>query len=292
MKIGFLGLGNMGTPMARNLLKAGHDVTGYNRTRRRAEELKAQGGKAAATPADAVSNVEVVITMLADDAALEEVMFGNNGALPAMKTGSIHVSMSTISVSLVERLTEEHGKHRQHFISAPVFGRPEAAEQAKLFIVSAGPAEPIKKCNPLFSALGQRTFDVGEKPSAANVAKLGGNFLIAVTIESFAEALTLGRKHGLDPQIYFEFLTETLFGSPVAKTYGSRIARDNFEPVGFRLPLGLKDVRLALAAAESAAVPMPFATVIRDQMLEALARGMENADWSAFARVVAENAGL
>ena len=292
MKIAFLGLGNMGSAIATNLVKAGQEVTAYNRTRSKAEALQAHGARVAHTPSEAASTAEIVISMLANDAALEQVMFAADGALAAMKAGSIHISMSTISVSLAERLAQAHHDRGQHFISAPVFGRPEAAEQAKLFIVAAGPQNALRKCGVLFSAIGQRTFNVGEKPSSANVAKLGGNFLIAVTIEGFAEALTLGRKHGLDPKIYFDVLTETLFGSPAAKTYGSRIARDNHEPVGFLLPLGLKDIRLTLAAAESVAVPMPFASVIRDQMLHALARGMENADWSAFARVAAENAGM
>ena len=296
MKIAFIGLGNMGMPMARNLMRAGHEMVLYNRTASRADELKKAGGKVAATPGEAAAGAEVVITMLADDAAVESVVFGadtgSNGLLATLKPGAIHLSMSTISVELAQRLLQAHNSKGQRFVSAPVFGRPEAAAQGKLFIVAAGPSAILKTCEPLLASMGQKTFVVSENPPAANVVKLSGNFLIASVIEGLAEATALVRKYGIDPQTYLDVLTGSLFGAPVYSTYGSRIAKDNFEPVGFRMPLGLKDIRLTLSAAEKAAVPMPFASLIRDQMVSAMARGLHDSDWSAFARVAAENAGL
>lgn len=287
MKIGFIGLGAMGRPMARNLLKAGHELTVYNRTRSRSEEAAKAGAKVSDTPAIAA---EIVITMLSDDQALEEVVFDK--LLNALPKGAIHVSMSTISVELSKRLAEAHQQKGQQYVSAPVFGRPDAAEAAKLFVVAAGPSADIARCQPLFDVMGQKTFVLGEEATLANVLKLSGNFLIASTLECFGEAFALIRKHGMDPQKYLEVLTGTVFTAPYHKSYGTMIAQDKYEPVGFRMPLGLKDVRLVLQAAENARVPMPVAGVLRDRYLSALARGWEEADWSAIARLAADNAGL
>lgn len=292
MKIGFVGLGNMGLEMARNLIKAGHTVTAYNRTRSRAEELRPTGAKLAATPAEAASGAEAVLTMLADDHALESVVFGDSGILAALPAGSAHISMSTISVALSRRLADAHAQKRQEYVSAPVFGRPDAAAAAKLVVVAAGAPDQIERYRSLFDAIGQKLFVVGTDPSAANVVKLAGNFLISTVIESLAEAFALVRKTGADPATFFELLTTTLFAAPVYKTYGSMVAAAKFEPVGFRMPLGLKDNRLVLAAAEDAAVPMPMASLVRDRFLQAMAQGMGDADWSAIARLSAQNAGL
>jgi 3-hydroxyisobutyrate dehydrogenase-like beta-hydroxyacid dehydrogenase len=292
MRIGFVGLGGMGRGMAQNLLKAGHEVVLYNRTRSRAEAISGAGARIAATPAEAATSAQAVVTMLADDQAVETVAFGEAGFVAALPRGALHISSSTISVSLTEGLTRTHAQGGQQFVAAPVFGRPEAAEQAQLFVVAAGAPAAIAASQPIFDAIGQKTFVVGEQPRMAAVVKLSGNFLIANVIESLAEAVTLVRKYGVDPENYLELLTGTLFGAPVYKTYGAKIARADYEPVGFRMPLGLKDIRLALAAAEAVSVPMPVAGVIRDHMISALAQGMENADWSAFARIVARNAGL
>ncbi len=287
MNIGFIGLGAMGRPMARNLIKAGHELTAYNRTRSRAEELAREGAKVSDSPAIAA---DIVISMLSDDHAVEEVVFGSLiGSLPR---GSIHLSMSTISVALSKQMAEAHKEKGQHYVSAPVFGRPEAAQAAKLFIVAAGASDAVHRCQPLFDAVGQKTFVISDDAKAANVIKLSGNFLIASTLECFGEAFALARKHGIAPQQYLEVLTGTLFSAPYQKSYGALIAAGKYEPAGFRLPLGLKDVRLALAAADSAGVPMPVASVLHDQYLAALARGWENLDWSAIARLAAENSGL
>jgi 3-hydroxyisobutyrate dehydrogenase-like beta-hydroxyacid dehydrogenase len=292
MKVGIIGLGNMGSSIARNLIKAGHSLSVYNRTRSRAEAFAALGASVAKTPAEAASDAEALITMLADDAAVESVIFSPGNAIGALPGGAVHISMSTISVALSRRLAEAHGEKQQHYIAAPVFGRPDAAAAAKLFIVTAGPAEQIERCRPLFDAIGQKTFLVGEEAHAANVIKLAGNFLITTVIESLGEAFAFGRKFGVDPQVFLDILTNSLFTAPVYRTYGSMIASDNFEPAGFKMPLGLKDNRLLLAAAEEAAVPMPMASLVHDRFVAALAQGLREADWAAIARISYQTAGL
>ncbi|MEA2780843.1 MAG: hypothetical protein QOK29_2387 [Rhodospirillaceae bacterium] len=291
MKVGFIGLGNMGSAMARNLVKAGHDVVVYNRTSAKAEALAREGARAAKGLAEACQ-AEAVITMLADDAAVEAVVFGADGLLAHLPAEAIHVSMSTISVTLSERLAAAHQQARQSYVAAPVFGRPEAAAAAKLFIVAAGDPSAVDRCKPLFDAMGQRTFIVSETPSAANLVKLSGNFLIASVIESLSEAVALTRKAGIDPKLYVDLLTNSLFAAPVYKTYGGLIANEQYRPAGFRASLGLKDIRLALAAAEARSVPMPVASLIRDHYLALIAQGGEDLDWSALGLLAARNAGL
>ena len=292
MKIAFLGLGNMGTPMARNLLRAGHDVTVWNRTLSKAAELRADHGKAANSVTEATRGAEITISMLADDHAVSSVVRDAGGVLESLQHGTIHVSMSTISVALSMQLATEHGKRGQHYVAAPVFGRPEAAAAAKLFIAAAGDAADLERCQPAFDHIGQHTRVIGPKPEMANVVKLSGNFLIASVIESLGEAVALTRKYGIDPHEYVDFLTNTLFDAPVYETYGGIIADQRFSPAGFRMRLGLKDVRLVLAAAEGVDAPLPFASVIHDNLLAAIGRGLEDLDWSATAKLAAENAGL
>lgn len=292
MKAAFIGLGSMGSGMARNLIEAGHTLTVYNRTRSRAEDLGAQGAKVAESPGQAAKDAEVVITMLADDKALEETVFGAGNVLESLRPDAIHVSMSTISVALSRRLAEAHREKKQHYVAAPVFGRPDAAAARKLFVVAAGPQQHIERCQQLFDAMGQRTFVAGPEAHMANVVKLAGNFVISTVIESLAEAMALTRKAKLDPAQFLEILTSSLFPAPVYRNYGAMVAADKFEPVGFKLKLGLKDNRLVLAAAEELAVPMPMGSVIRDHFLEAMAQGLGDADWAAIARVVYGNAGL
>jgi 3-hydroxyisobutyrate dehydrogenase-like beta-hydroxyacid dehydrogenase len=291
MKVGFIGLGNMGLGMAANLLKAGHEVTAYNRTAGKAQALAQQGARYAAQVADACRG-DAVITMLADDGAVESVVFGEKGVIDSLGKGAIHVSSSTISVALSERMAEAHAKAGQGYVSAPVFGRPEAAAAAKLFVVAAGAPEAVEACMPLFEAFGQKTFRFGEAASLANLIKLSGNFLIASVIESLSEAMALVAKAGIDQRQYLDFLTSTLFNAPVYRTYGGLIADKKFQPAGFVAPLGLKDVRLTLAAGEGLRVPLPLASLIRDKFLTLLARGGEKLDWSAVSQVAAEDAGL
>lgn len=280
----------MGWPMARNLLRSGHEVIVYNRTRAKAEELAKEGAHIAEHPA--AITADIAITMVADDAALEQIVFDSQGLMAGLPRDGIHVSMSTISAALARRLAQAHRERGQTLVSAPVFGRPEAAEAAKLFIVAAAPAPVVERCRPLFDVMGQKTFTVGEEPVMANVVKLSGNFMIAAVIECLGEAYALGRKYGLPAETMYEVFTNSLFAAPVYKTYGAIIAQQKWEPAGFRLKLGLKDARLALAAADSAAVPMPVASFIHDSFLSAMARGMGEQDWSALAKLAAERAGL
>jgi 3-hydroxyisobutyrate dehydrogenase-like beta-hydroxyacid dehydrogenase len=291
MKVGFIGLGNMGSGMAASLLKAGHELAVYNRTSDKTRPLVEKGARKAASVADACKG-DVVITMLADDSALESVTFNDAGIVNNLGKHAIHVSASTISVALADKLAAEHAKRGQRFVSAPVFGRPEAAVSAKLFIVAAGAADAVDTCRPLFEAMGQKTFRFGEKPSSANLVKITGNFMISSTIETLSEAMALVAKGGLDQHQYLEFLTATLFNAPIYKTYGTLIADKKFKPAGFAAPLGLKDARLALAAGESLRVPLPLANLVRDRFLRLLARGDETIDWSAISMLAAEDAGL
>jgi 3-hydroxyisobutyrate dehydrogenase-like beta-hydroxyacid dehydrogenase len=291
MKLGFIGLGNMGLAMARNLLQAGHQVIVYNRTRKRAEDLEPDGATVANSPADA-SQAEAVFTMLADDRALEDIVFGSGAVLQAMPKGAIHVSLGTISVALSKRLTDAHQSAGSGYIAAPVFGRPEAAAAAKLIVAAAGREEWIERVRPALEALGRKLAIVGKEPWQANVLKLSGNFAIMSVLETLGEAFALLRKSGIDPKLYLEIVNGGLFQSPVYETYGAIIAERRFEPAGFKMTLGLKDVRLLLAAADSAAVPMPVASVVRDQFLSGIARGKGDADWACIADVAAGNAGL
>ena len=291
MEAALIGLGQMGTGIAKSLLRAGHRVTVYNRTPSKAEALRADGAIVAASVAEACRS-KVVLTMVADDAALEHFSFDEGGILASLPRGGVHISLSTISVALSDRLAAEHAKAGQGYLAAPVFGRPDAAEAARLAVVVAG-ADPLaQKCKPLFEAMGPKLFVVGERPSMANVVKLSGNFLIATVLESLAEALAFARKSGVDAGALMEFLTATLFNAPVYKTYGGLIVEGKHEPAGFALPLGLKDVRLVLQAAEAANVPMPIASVVRDRFITAMARGNQDKDWSVLGRVAAEDAGL
>jgi 3-hydroxyisobutyrate dehydrogenase-like beta-hydroxyacid dehydrogenase len=232
MKVGFIGLGHMGTAMAGRLLEAGHEVTVYNRTPARAQGLIDRGAKPAAQVADACRG-DAVISMLADDDAVEDVFFGQRGVLESLGKNTIHVSMSTISVGLCERLAGAHTTAGHRFVAAPVFGRPDAAAKGKLFIVAAGERQTIDACLPLFNAIGQKTITIAEVPQMANLVKLSGNFLSASVMEALGEAMALVRKAGIDPHRYFELLTSTLFTGPVFTNYGGLIANQSYQPAGF-----------------------------------------------------------
>jgi 3-hydroxyisobutyrate dehydrogenase-like beta-hydroxyacid dehydrogenase len=290
MKLGFIGLGQMGSGIAANLIRARHQVAVYNRSPEKAAALVAQGAAQAGSVAEACQ-ADAVFTMLADDRAVEGVAFGAEGIIAHLPQGAIHVSCSTISVALSEKLTAAHEAAGQHFVAAPVFGRPDAAAAAKLFVVAAGAAAPLADCQPLFDAIGQRTFVLGDKPPAANLVKLSGNFLIASVIVTLGEAMALVGKGGVDLHAYLDLLTSTLFAAPVYKTYGGLIADGKFSPAGFAAPLGQKDIRLALAAAETLQVPMPVASLLRDRFLTLLANGGENLDWSALGKLAAKDSG-
>jgi 3-hydroxyisobutyrate dehydrogenase-like beta-hydroxyacid dehydrogenase len=291
MDVGFIGLGHMGAGIAANLLRAGHCVTVYNRTPAKAEALVAQGAKRASRIADACRS-EAVITMLADDDAVADVVLGEGGVVENLSTGALHVSSSTISISMSERLATVHAKAGQRFVAAPVFGRPDVAAAGRLFIAAAGEPAAVAAAAPLFDAIGQKTFIVSETPKAANLVKLSGNFLIAAAIEALGEAIALVSKGGVERHQYVDMLTSTLFGAPIYKTYGALIAGGKFEPAGFSAPLGAKDIRLALAAGEELRVPLPLANLVHDRFLILLAHGGDRLDWSAIGALAGKDAGI
>jgi 3-hydroxyisobutyrate dehydrogenase-like beta-hydroxyacid dehydrogenase len=290
MKVGFIGLGHMGAGMAANLLKAGHEVTVYNRTRAKAEPVVKGGAKEAATIADACRG-DAVFTMLANDDAVEVVVFGEDGILDRLPAGAIHISSSTISVGLAERLTAAHDVVGQGFVAAPVFGRPDVAAAGQLYVIAAGEQAAVRTTASLLEAIGQQTFVVSEAPRAAYLVKLSGNFLIGSVIEALGEAIALIGKGGIDAHQYVDILTSTLFGAPIYKTYGTLLADAKFEPAGFAAPLAQKDIRLVLAAAEDLRVPMPIASLLRDRFLTLLAHGGDRLDWTAIGALAAKDAG-
>ena len=290
MDVGFIGLGAMGRAMATNLINAGHSVRVWNRSPAPVEALVAKGATAVATPQDAFA-AEAVISMLADDAAVKSVIL-ESGALNAARAGLVHATMATISVSCSQALADAHREGGLAYVAAPVFGRPDAAAAATLHIVAAGPAEAIDRVQPLFDALGQKTWRLGDDAPRANVMKVAGNFLIACAIEAMSESAALVQAHGLPPRDLFDMLTSTLFASPIYKNYSGLIVDQRFEPAGFALRLGLKDTRLALAAGEDAHVALPFGSVLRDNFLDAIAHGDADRDWTAVAKVALRRAGL
>jgi 3-hydroxyisobutyrate dehydrogenase-like beta-hydroxyacid dehydrogenase len=291
MRIGFVGLGRMGGAMARNLCLGGHEVHVYNRTREKAEELTVDGAIVADSPAEACRRATAVFTMLADDTAVSDVVFGEHGIASGLERDSAHISSSTISTAFTQQLAQEHAKHGQGFISAPVFGRPEAAANKQLLLAIAGKADLILRCQPLFDAIGRRSFVVGDQPWQANLVKLCGNFMIAAMMEAFGESFATLRKGEINHHKFLEIMNE-LFASPVYKNYGQKIANEDFEPAGFTLKLGLKDIRQAVDAADDLQAPMPLASVLRDNFLSAMAHGQGHMDWSSLGKVMARNAGL
>lgn len=289
MKVAFIGLGSMGSPMARNLIRAGHQLTLYNRTRQRAEALRKDGARVAGSAAEAVADAEVLVTMLANDEAVRGTVMPALDTLPAR---AIHMSASTISVECSRELEREHAARGQGYVATPVLGRPEAAEQKKLWVLAGGRADVIERCRPLIEALGRGFTVVGEEPWKANLTKIGVNFVLASMLESIGEAYALVEKAGLDSHKFLEVLNGGLFNSTVIENYGKRIAGRNYEPAGFQLKLGFKDTELALEAAAASDVPMPYAGVLRDRFLQALAYGHGELDWSAVAEISRINAGL
>jgi 3-hydroxyisobutyrate dehydrogenase-like beta-hydroxyacid dehydrogenase len=290
MKLGFIGLGHMGAAMAANLVKAGHEVSVFNRTPGRARALVALGAREASSVA-AASDADAVITMLSDDDALSQVAFGEAGLIANLLRGGIHVSMSSISVALSKALAEAHAQACQRYIAAPVFGRPAMAAAGKLFIVVGGDPATIEACQALLGALGQKVIPLGAQPAAANLVKLSGNFLTAAAIEAMGEAVALVGKAGIDRQVYIDLLTATVFNAAPYTTYGPLIAQNKFEPAAFAAPLAYKDVRLTLAAAESLRVPMPLGSLLHDRFLRLLVGGGEHLDWAALGGLATQDAG-
>jgi len=290
MEVGFIGLGQMGRAIAANLIRAGHELCVWNRSSGPAQGLAALGARIAAEPADTARG-EVLMTMLADDEAHRTVLIGG-GVLDRAARGLIHVNLATVSVALARQLTQLDQERGIAYVAAPVFGRPEVAQAARLNIVVAGEPAAITRIGPLLSAIGERAWPVGALPERANAVKLAGNFMIASAIETMGEAAALAQAHGVAAGEFLKILGSTLFAAPVYQTYGRIIAEQRYQPAAFKLTLGLKDVRLALEAADAAHVPMPFASVLRDHFLEAVAAGKADHDWAALAQFAARRAGL
>lgn len=287
MDVGFLGLGRMGRAMAANLVKAGHRVRVWNRSPEVARSI--EGAIPVATPAEAFSG-EAAITMLADDAAVRAVIL-ESGVLEGTQRPAIHVGMSTIAVGLAKELTERHVRAGIGYLAAPVFGRPDVAEKGALNIIAAGESNAIATVQPLLDAMGSKTWPFGEEPYRANAVKLAGNFMLIAAIEAMGEAAAFAEGHGVKGAELLDMLTNTLFASPVYKGYGGQIAAGSYDNPGFLLRLGLKDIRLALAASETAGVPMPFASVLRDNFLDAISHGDGEKDLAALATVAARRSG-
>lgn len=291
MKVGFIGLGSMGTSMARNVLKAGHELSVWNRSPEPAEALAREGARHAPTPIEAVQGVEAVVTMLANDDAVRAVFFAD-GALEAMPSTAVHVNCATISVALAEELAEAHHALGIAYVAAPVFGRPDVAAAGALNIVVAGPTPAVAAVQPLLDAMGARTWPVGEEPEQANAVKIGGNLMIAAAIEAMAEATALGAGYGIAAKTMLDIYTNTLFACRAYQSYAPQIAERRYEPAGFKLSLGLKDVRLAIAAGDTVHVALPFGSALRDTMMEAIAAGDGDKDWSSLAETARRRAGL
>ncbi|WNS78259.1 NAD(P)-dependent oxidoreductase [Domibacillus sp. DTU_2020_1001157_1_SI_ALB_TIR_016] len=287
MKVSLIGLGNMGMPIAENLLKSGYKLTVYNRTKSKAEEIAAKGARIASSPAEAARETGIVFTVLSDDSAAEEVTFGEEGILAGLEEGGVHVSISTLSVELAEKLSKEHAKRGQHFISSPVLGRPDAAAAAALRLMIAGPEEAQNRVMPLLECIGQDLFVIGEKAYLANVVKLGNNFLIVSMLEALSEVLTMVNKYGIESTSFLE-VANALFASPVYKNYGSIMAENQFEPAGFKMKLGLKDVNLMLDAAQKVKAPLPGAELIKQHYAKGIEKGWEDLDWAALIKVLKE----
>jgi 3-hydroxyisobutyrate dehydrogenase-like beta-hydroxyacid dehydrogenase len=286
--VGFVGLGNMGRAMAMRLLHAGHRVRVWNRSPGPVEELTQHGAEAAASPREAFGG-DAFISMLPDDGAIRNIVAQS---LPDGPASTVHINMATISVACAQELALLHADKAVPYVAAPVLGRPDIAAAGKLHILAAGPAATIAHVAPLFEAMGQKTWRLGEDPSYANVIKIAANLTLACAIEAMAEGAALVTAHAMPAAEFIELLTQTFFSAPAYKNYGDLIARRHYEPAGFKLALGLKDVRLALSAGEAANVPLPFASVLRDNFIEAIAHGDAGKDWSAVADVVARRAGL
>ena len=288
-RVGVVGLGHMGHAFAVNLIEDGHQVFVYDRDPRRAAAVI--GARAAAQLADLVA-CDVVVTSLPDDDVLAAVALGREGLAAVLSPNAVHISTRTVSPAVSRRVAEEHARHRQDYVAAPVLGNPDFAKARKLFVLAAGPHSALEKVRLLLQRLGQRVFVIGEDAGLANLVKLAANVLTATTLECMGEVLALVRKSGVDAHLMFDVLTNSLFDSRVHKSYGEKIVDGRYNPPGMPAPLAVKDLRLALAEAEHAAVPMPAASLVHDRLVAMLARGWADLDWSALGLLAAVDAGL
>jgi len=290
--IGFIGLGGMGSAMAANLLKAGFALKVYNRNPERAKPLAARGATQVYSPAEAVSEGGIVVTMLTNDEAVSSVAFGENGFGQTLGGGGIHVSMSTIAPETSRTLAKRHEGQQSAFVAAPVFGKPDAAAAQKLWIATSGPADAKARIQRVLDAMGQGVYDFGDDPGAASVVKLAGNFLLGAAIEAMGEAFTLAQKSGLSRTDVCEFFTQTLFACPVYKNYGKMISEEHYQPIGAVPSLIRKDFGLILQESKNVSVPMPLASLVHDRLTALVAKGREDRDWAGFAEEISESAGL
>ncbi len=283
----------MGLPMAKNLLKAGYGLQVYNRTASKAEGLDQNLIRVCSSPEEAATAVQYVITMLAEDAILEEAVSGEKGLIKSLKKGAVHISMSSISPETSVKLTSIHQQTGTHYLTAPVFGRPEAAAGQKLWVCTSGNPSVKEACKPILESMGQGVVDFGEEPGNANVVKITGNFMIMASMEMMAEAFTLGEKNGIDPKKLADFFGSTLFNAPIYQNYGKLIANKQYEPVGFKAKLGFKDARLAFTLAQKSETPMPFVATVHNRLLTAIAKGWGDRDWvEGFGHGVSDDAGI
>ena len=288
-RVGVIGLGHMGHAFAVNLVEDGHQVFVYDRDAKRTAAVT--GARAAAGLAD-LAACDVVLTSLPDDDALAAVALGPDGLVGVLAPGAVHLSTSTVSPTISRRVAEEHARHQQDYVAAPVLGNPDFARERKLFVLAAGPPSALEKVRPLIERLGQRLFVIGDDAALANLFKLAANVLTATTLECMGEVLALLRKGGVDGHLTYDVLTNSLFDSRVHKTYGGKIVEEHYSPPGMAVPLAIKDLRLALAEAEHAAVPMPAASLVHDRLVAMMARGWAGLDWSALGLLAAVDAGL
>ncbi|MBV9229838.1 MAG: NAD(P)-dependent oxidoreductase [Chloroflexi bacterium] len=290
--VGFVGLGLMGRPMAQSLLKAGYALNVYNRDARKTEPLVSAGARRGERPGDVVEAGGIVITMVANDAALENVTLGPDGILDRLGPGGVHVSMATLSPALSSRMAELHAQRQCAYVAAPVFGRPDAAAAQKLWICAAGPEAARERVRPLLQSMGQGIFDFGEDPAHASVIKICGNFMIGSAIEAMGEAMALAEKCGIERSDFINMFTQTMFACGIYQNYGRIIAERRFTPVGFEMQLALKDNNLIREAAEQAHVTMPLASLNHDRLMANMARGRSKIDWTALTELINEDAGL
>lgn len=292
-KIGFIGLGNMGIPIAKNLISAGFHLQVYNRTISKADELDAASITKCKTPAEAADGVQIIITMLSEDEIVKETVLGEDGILKALPKNALHISMSTIAPETAQQLSEAHKNAGNNYLASPVFGRPEAAAAKKLWICVSGSQQSKEIAKPLLESLGQGIFDFGETAGGANVVKVAGNFMIMASMEMMAEAYTLAEKNGLDRLKVAEFFGSTLFNVPLFQNYGRMIAGKQYQPVGFKSKLGYKDARIAFKLSQQAETPMPIVSIVHNRLLSAVAKGWGEADWAeGIGRGVSEDAGV
>ncbi len=292
MNVGFIGLGRMGQAMSARILGGGHDLVVYNRTAEKTANAAKAGARVAPSLAAACAGREAVISIVADDAAVKEVTLSAGGVRESLAPGAVHIVMGTHSVATVQMLAASHAQAKQQMVSAPVLGRPDAAAAGQLMIVAGGPAEAVQRCEPLFQLMGRRTFQAGPKQEGAAAIKLSNNFVLGCAIEAMGEAFSLVRKYGVAPTVLYDVMTEGLFAAPAYKVYGKIIVDEAYDKAGFTALLGLKDLSLALAAADQARVPAPSGNAVRDRLLGAIAHGDAEKDWAVMAREQARASGL